>query len=66
MDIVIFVDAELGDEAGDYAEEAALVEIVHAEEFVEAVDAARGPGFGGFDDEVALRGGELYAENVGD
>ncbi len=60
------MDTELGDEAGDDAEEAAFVEIMHAEEFVEAVYASGGPGFGGFDDEVALRGFEFYAEDVGD
>ena len=41
-------------------------QIAVGEEFVEAIDAARGPGFGGFYYEVALRGGEFYAEDVGD
>jgi hypothetical protein len=56
----------LGDEAGDYAEKAIFVEVMHAKELVETIDAARGPGFGGFDGEIALRGFEFNAEAVGD
>jgi len=58
--------AELGDEAGDDAEEAAFVEVAHADELVEAVGAARRPGSSGFDDDVALRGFELHLKNLRD
>jgi hypothetical protein len=44
VDVEIAVDAELGDEAFQDAEEAALVEVLDSDEFVETVDAARGPG----------------------
>jgi hypothetical protein len=43
-----------------------LIEVFDADQFVETVHAARGPGFVGFDDEGALGGFELHLENIRD
>jgi len=64
MDIVIPVDAELGDEARYHTEESVLVEVAHIDQLVKTIDAARRPGPSGFHHEVALRGCKVHAEDI--
>jgi hypothetical protein len=58
--------AELHDKSGHDAEEAAFVEIAHANQLVEAVDAAGRPGAIGLHHEVALRSLKFHLEDFRD
>src|SRR5262249_44778158 len=61
----IGAEAELGNEAWEYAEKACVVEIVVLDEVVEAVGAERSPGAGYGDGEGAAGGVELDLIGVG-
>jgi hypothetical protein len=59
------VHAELRDEAGQNAIESAFVEETRPNQFVEAIDAVRGPLAPRFHDDVALRSLEFHSEDFG-